>query len=233
MSIVEAREQAGARILRLDDGKANAVSPAWLAELGAELDRAEKSEAKAVVLLGREGFFSGGFDLEALASGRSAAEALVGGGAELLMRLYLYPKPVVAACSGHAIAMGAFLLLASDVRIGAEGAFRIGLNEVAIGMTMPIFGVSFARERLSKRYFERAAVQAQLFAPEEARDAGFLDRVVAPDALEAAALEEVARLADLVPRAFAATKRRAHQALVDEIRATLADDLSKLMARLG
>lgn len=233
MTVVVTREQEDAFVITLDDGKANVVSPALLDELGAALDRAEKSEKRVVVLTGREGMLSGGFDLKVLGSGGAAAQELVTAGAELLMRLYLLPKPVVTACPGHAIAMGAFLLLASDFRLGAQGTYRIGLSEVAIGMTLPVFGVVFARERLSKRYFEQAALQARMFSPDQARDAGFLDRLVEADALEGAALEEATRLAALHPRAFAATKGRAHAAAVGEIRETLAADMAQIGAALG
>jgi enoyl-CoA hydratase len=122
--------------------------------------------------------------------------------------------------------MGAVLLLAADLRIGASGDFKIGFNEVAIGMAAPVFLVEFARERLSKRHFQRATVQAEIYSPESAVDAGFLDRVVAPDDLFAAALEEAQRLAQLPRAPFARTRGTVRAAVLEKIEATLADDMA-------
>ncbi len=215
--------------LRLDDGKANALSPAVIEALGAALDRAEK-EAGAVVLLGRPGRFSAGFDLSVMGSGPEQVRSLVTAGAELLMRLYAFPLPVVAACTGHALAAGSLLLLASDFRVGARGDFKIGLNEVAIGMTLPIFAVELARARLSKRHFDRATAQAEIYAPEAAVDAGFLDRLAAPDAIEEAAASEASRLAALRQPAFRASKWLAHRRTLEAVRETLAENMADLGA---
>ena len=215
--------------VRLDDGKANALSPAVIEALGAALDRAEK-EAGAVVLLGRPGRFSAGFDLSVMGSGPEQVRSLVTAGAELLMRLYAFPLPVVAACTGHALAAGSLLLLASDFRVGARGDFKIGLNEVAIGMTLPIFAVELARARLSKRHFDRATAQAEIYAPEAAVDAGFLDRLAAPDAIEEAAASEASRLAALRQPAFRASKWLAHRRTLEAVRETLAENMADLGA---
>ena len=212
-------------VLHFDDGKANAVSPAALEALNAGLDRAEK-EAGAAVLLGRPGRFSAGFDLSVMRAGPEAARSLVGGGAELLARMAGSPLPIVAACTGHALAMGALLLLASDLRLGTRGDFKIGLNEVAIGMTLPRFGCELAEERLSRRHRLRSVVMAELYAPETAVDAGYLDRVVDADDLQDAALSEAARLAELPAAAYAGTKQRMRRAMVDRIREGLEADLA-------
>jgi enoyl-CoA hydratase len=214
-------------VIRLDDGKANGLSRGLIQALDAALDRAEK-EAGAVLLVGREGRFSGGFDLATMRTGPEAVRALVAAGAELFLRLYGFPLPVLVACTGHAIAAGALVLLAADARIGARGAFKIGLNEVAIGMTLPIFAVEFARQRLSKRHFVRATSQATLYAPEEAVDAGFLDRVAAPEAVFDTALCEAARLAQLPQPAFRITKASVNAAAIAFMRETLDADLKKL-----
>ena len=213
--------------LTLDDGKVNALSPATIAALHRALDRAER-EAAAVLLVGRPGRFSGGFDLSVMTGATDGLRALVTAGAELLLRLYLYPRSVVAACTGHAIAAGALLLLASDIRIGARGPFKIGLNEVVIQLTLPIFAMELARDRLATRWFTRAVTQAQIFDPEGACEAGYLDQVAAPDALLATARALAERLAALPNPAFAETKRRERGATVDRIRATLAHDIATL-----
>ena len=194
-------------VVTLDDGKANAFSPDMIATVNGLLDRAE-DEAKAVVLTGRAGLFSGGFDLRVIrGDDPQAARNMSLGGARLMMRLYGLPLPLVIAASGHAIALGAFCLLTADYRIGTAGDFRIGLNETAIGMSLPPFGLMLASERLSKRYLTRAAIAATMFSPEEAKDAGFLDEVVAADELKSAALAAARGFLDLDGSAYAAVKR--------------------------
>ncbi len=213
-------------ILRIDDGKANALDSLIIDSLHDGLRRAEK-EAAAVLLTGREGRFSAGFNLNVLrGGGPDVARGLVTAGAELAVHVARHPAPVVIACNGHAIAMGAVLLLAADLRIGAVGDFKIGFNEVAIGMATPIFLAEFARERLSKRHFQRATVQAEIYSPESGVDAGFLDRVVAPDDLFAGALEESQCLAQLPRAAFARTRGLVREGVLERIEATLADDMA-------
>ena len=193
-------------VITLDDGKANAFGPNMIGAVNAMLDRAA-SEAKVVLLTGRPGIFSGGFDLKVIRGGDAqAAHAMRLGGTRLMMRLYGLPQPLVIATPGHAIALGAFCLLTADYRVGVDGAFNIGLNETAIGMSLPPFGLMLARERLSKRYLARAAIGATLFGPSEAKDAGFLDEVVAAEDLLETALAAARRLAELDGAAYAAVK---------------------------
>jgi len=214
-------------VVRLDDGRANGISHAVVQALHDALDRAEK-EAKAVLVVGREGRFSGGFDLAVMRSGPDEVRALVLAGAKLFLRLYAHPQPIVVACTGHAVAAGAIVLLASDARIGAAGEFKIGLNEVGIGMSLPMFAFELARERLSKRHFTRATTQAELYRPDDAVDAGFLDRVVAPEELFDASLEEAVRLAKLPQPAFGSTKAAVHATVLETLRATLEKDIALL-----
>jgi enoyl-CoA hydratase len=209
--------------IRMDDGKANALSPALFAELGSAFDRA-KSDRAAVVLTGREGVFSAGFDLRVLRAGGAEATALVRTGFELAERILAFPTPVVIACTGHAIAMGVFLVLAGDYRIGARGAFRIGANEVAIGITMPRFGVEMLRQRLAPAHFQRAVALAEMYAPDDAVAAGFLDRVVPAADLARAAREVAERLAALPAEVHAASKLRAREASLCAIRAAIEAD---------
>jgi len=213
--------------LRFDDGKANAISRVAIDGLNAALDRAEE-EAGAVLLVGRPGRFSAGFDLSTMKAGPDAVRSLVSSGAELLLRLYEAPLPIVTACSGHAMAMGAVLLLGSDLRIGAAGDFKIGLNEVSIRMTLPRFAVEIARDRLSRRHFQRAVIQAEIYRPEGAVDAGYLDRIVPAERLAEEAMAEAERLAGLPRRAFSETKRRVRGASVERIRRSLAEDMASL-----
>jgi enoyl-CoA hydratase len=210
--------------LHFDDGKANALSQVAIDGLNAALDRAEK-EAGAVILAGRPGRFSAGFDLSSMKAGPDAVRSLVSAGAELLLRLYEAPLPIVAACSGHALAMGAVLLLGSDLRIGAAGDFKIGLNEVSIHMTLPVFAVEIARDRLSRRHFQRAVIQAEIYGPDGAVDAGYLDRVVPAERLAEEARAEAERLAGLPRRAFSETKQRVRGASVERICRSLVEEM--------
>jgi enoyl-CoA hydratase len=217
-------------VLRLEHGKANSISQAVAEELSRALQEAEKSsEVKAIVLFGRAGMFSGGFDLATMGKGAAAARDMVIAGGRLLMEIYNHPKPVVVGCAGHAIAMGAFMVLAADERIGAEGSFKLGMNETAIGMTLPDFAFELSRARLSKRYFDRVLVQSTICDPQGAVDAGILDRVVAPERLEDEALEAAARLGALNQPAFRNNKQIAHAKTVERVLSNLVENVSHLM----
>ena len=213
-------------IIRLDDGKANALGPDVIAGISKALDRAA-GQAKAVLLTGREGKFSAGFNLKVLQSGGPAAgRQLVTAGAKLALQIARHPTPVVVGCTGHALAMGAVLLCAADVRIGARGDFKLGFNEVAIGMITPIFLLELARERVSKRHIYRASVAAEIYSPDDAVDAGLLDQAVSVDELPAAALAEAKRLGELPRGAFVGTRALLRGKTLDYIEATLEDDMS-------
>ncbi len=228
MDFVTSEIQDGICVLRLDHGKPNSISKAVADELMSALDEAEKS-ADAIVLFGKPGMFSAGFDLAAMKEGPAAARAMLKAGAMLLMSIFNHPKPVVIGCGGHAIAMGAFITMAGDERIGAAGDFKIGMNETAIGMTLPTFGFELARARLSKRHFDRAVVHSTIYDPAGAVEVGILDRLVSPDRLEAECLEAASRLATLKQPAFRNNKRIAHAETVDLIVSTLDENLDSLM----
>ncbi len=214
-------------VITMDDGKANALSHEVIGSLHECLDDAA-SEAAAVLLTGRERRLSGGFDLREMTSSNEAARKLVTAGAELLLRIYTFPRPVVVACTGHALAAGALLLLVADQRIGSSGDFKIGLNEVAIQMTLPVFAMELARARLSRRHFTAATTQARVYNPQLAVEAGFLDATVEPHALFEVALDCTRRLATLPDPAFRNTKNRERQATVRLIRETLEADVATL-----
>jgi enoyl-CoA hydratase len=214
-------------VLRIDDGKANAVSAELMEELDAALERAE-TEARAVLLIGRPGRFSAGFDLTVMMASPESARDLVKTGAQFLMNLYLHPQPVVVACTGHALAAGALMLLAADVRIAAEGAFKIGLNEVAIGMRLPVFAIELARERLSRRHFVSATTLGRVYAPSDALDVGFVDRIVPAESCVDEALAAARKLAELPTGALAETKRLSRQPMVEFVIDTLDEDLASV-----
>ena len=194
-------------VVTMDDGKANVFGPDMIAALNTQLDRAAQ-EAKVVLLTGRPGLFSGGFDLRVIrGDDEHVARNMTRGGARLLMRLYGLPQPLVIASTGHAVALGALCLLTGDYRICAHGDFRIGLNETAIGLALPPFAVMLAEERLSRRHLARATLGATIFSPQGARDAGFLDEVVPPEKLRESARDVARQLVDLDGSAFATTKQ--------------------------
>lgn len=202
----------GIATIAVDDGKVNALSSATSTAIAAALDRAAADEA-VVVLTGRAATLSAGFDLRA-----DDWRTMLRDGALLAERLLAFPQPTVVACNGHAIAMGAFLLLCADVRVGAAGPHRIGLNEVAIGLTLPHFAIALARHRLPAPAFDRCTITGALLGPEEAAAAGFLDRVVEPEALHEQALAEARALRDVDRTAHAATKLRVRAAVLAELR---------------
>jgi enoyl-CoA hydratase len=211
--------------ISMDDGKANVMSIAMLNALHAAFDEAERDRV-VVVLSSRGKHFSGGFDLNVIAKGSAHDHrVMVRAGAELALRILSFPTPVVAACNGNAFPMGAFLILSSDHRIAAAGSYRIGMNEVAIGLTVPRFAIELARQRLTPAYFNRAVVTGEMFGPDEAAIAGFVDRVVPAADLERAAGEAALALSQIDMVAHAATKARARGAVIQTVRAAIDEDL--------
>ena len=228
MPVVTYRLEGPVAHIQMDDGKANALSDAMMTELGLALDRAGK-EAKAVVLAGRPERFCAGFDLKVMMSSPAAAKDMLTRGAALLMRLYGSPLPLVVACTGHALAGGALVLLTADVRFGAEGAFRIGLNEVAIGLPVPILAMELARDRLTTTELGRATLRAQIYDPAEAAGMGYLDAAVPAGELLARATEEATRLGGLSAHAFKATKERLRGKTIAHILGTLEADMASIL----
>ncbi|MGD9795433.1 MAG: crotonase/enoyl-CoA hydratase family protein [Acidimicrobiia bacterium] len=225
MSVTYALNGSVAEIT-IDDGKANAYTYELLEELGAALDRAE-TEAHAVLLIGRPGRFSAGFALPVMTESDESAQGLVAAGGRAVMRLFMFPMPVVAACTGHALAAGGIMLLACDRRIGADGAFKIGLNEVAIGMHLPIYAVELARYHMPPSLFD-AIVLGEVGDPQWALEHRFIDRVVAPDALLDVARSEAQTLSALRSDAVAKTKRAARQRIADHVAVTFDADIATI-----
>jgi enoyl-CoA hydratase len=192
-------------IITINNGKANAISHEVVAGLNAGLDKAEQ-EDKIVILTGTQGIFSGGFDLKVMTKSPKAALELVTKGSQLSHRMLSFPKPIILACNGHAIAKGAFLLLSVDYRIGVEGGFKIGLNEVMIGMTMHNAGIAIAKARLSEVYVNRSVNNAEIFSTKDAVKAGFLDMIVPEDHLMPTAINVAEMFTKLNKKAHAETK---------------------------
>ena len=211
--------------ITIDDGKVNVFSIPVLRAIHAAFDRAERDRA-VVVLTGRENYFSAGFDLKVFASDRQQSLEMLTLGATLAERVLSFPTPVVVACSGHAFPAGAFLLLAADCRIGVDGPFQIGLNEVRIGLTVPWFAIELARHRLHAAHFDRTVVNATMYSPHDAVLPGFLDRVVPATELRSTSLEAAQALTELDPTAHTATKLRARAGALTALRTAIEDELT-------
>jgi enoyl-CoA hydratase len=207
-------------MITMDDGKVNAMSPQMITEINAALDQAAADRA-VVVLSGREGVFSGGFDLKVLRAGGPESIAMVRAGFELAERVLSFPMPVAIACTGHAVAMGVFLLLSGDYRVGAAGSFKLAANEVAIGLTMPRAAVEILRQRLTPAHFNRAVTLAEPFSPDNAVEAGFLDKVVGASELQGVTRSTAVALSRLDMTAHAESKLRARQPALNAIRAAI------------
>ncbi len=206
----------GIATLTLSNGKVNAISPDVIAAFNAALDQAVTDRA-VVIITGQPGILSGGYDLKVMTAGPREAVALVTSGSTLARRLLSHPFPVIVACPGHAVAKGAFLLLSADYRIGVEGAFSIGLNEVQIGMTMHHAGIEIARDRLNKVALQRSVVNGEMFNPQGAVAAGFLDVVVSPEELQGAALAAARQLKKINMTAHKNTKLKVRKALLETL----------------
>lgn len=221
----------GVATVTMDDGKANALSPAMQQAVLGALDCADADEA-VLVLAGRDGRFSAGFDLQVIGGGGRESVDMVIGGFELAVRLLEREHPTVIACTGHAMAMGAFLLLAADDRVGAAGPYKLGANEVAIGMTMPYFAIEMMRLRLTPPGVQRSAVLAEVFDPIGAVTVGWLDHIVEPERVVPNAQERAAAYRQLHARAHRETKQRLRGEAIVRLRDAIESDRQGLLAAM-
>ena len=206
----------GIATLTLNNGKVNAISPDVIVASNAALDQAVQDRA-VVIITGQPGILSGGYDLKVMTSSPQNAVALVTAGSTLARRMLAHPYPIIVACPGHAIAKGAFILLSADYRIGVEGPFNIGLNEVQIGMTMHHAGIELARDRLRRSAFHRSVINGEIFNPEGAMDAGFLDKVVPAEQLMATAVAAAQQLKKINMTAHKNTKLKVRKAFLETL----------------
>jgi enoyl-CoA hydratase len=226
---VAVEEGENAVIITMDDGKANALSFAMFDGLNAALDTAAQA-GKCVVIAGRPGRFSAGFDLSVMAAGGEPMHRLLRTGAELSVRLLSFETPVILAVSGHALAMGALLCLSADYRVGIDGDFKLGLNEVAIGMTLPWFGIELAQSRLEETHLSRSVGLAHIYDPQGAAEAGYLDEVVKADALLPRVEELIQRFAALNMEAHRGTKLRLREGFLKRLKGALDRDFDDIAA---
>jgi enoyl-CoA hydratase len=211
-------------IIGINNGKANAISHEVIEGINASLDEAEKNN-KVVILTGIAGIFSAGFDLKVMAKSPESAKELVTKGSKLSLRMLSFPKPIIVACNGHAIAKGAFLLLSADYRIGVEGDFKIGLNEVMIGMTMHHAGIVIAKARLSEVYLNRSVNNGEIYNPKDAVNAGFLDVIVSESELISTAINVAMMFSKINQKAHAATKLRVRKIHLENLEKAIEIDL--------
>ena len=217
----------GIATLTISNGKVNAISPDVIAAFNAALDQAEADRA-IVIITGQPGILSGGYDLKVMTSGPQNAINLVAAGSTLARRMLSHPYPIIVACSGHAVAKGAFILLSADYRVGVEGPFSIGLNEVLIGMTMHHVGIELARDRLRKNFFNRSVINGEMFNPQQALEAGFLDAVVAPEELMNVAKAMATQMKKVNMTAHKNTKLKTRKAFLETLDAAIELDKQHL-----
>ncbi len=214
--------------ITLNNGKVNAISHQVISEINTALDQAE-NEKSVVILTGQAGIFSGGYDLKTMKTSSDSAISLVTEGSKLARRMLAFPTPLIAACTGHAVAKGAFLLLSCDYRIGCAGDFKIGLNEVAIGMTMHNAGIDIARNRIPSNYLTRSVINAELFAPQTAILAGFLDQVVDESQLMSTAQAVAKQMLTLNMSAYHGTKLKERQAILAALDTSIEIDAKTIL----
>lgn len=216
MECVAYQLEDGIATLTLSNGKVNAISPEVIAAFNQALDQAEADRA-VVLITSAPGILSGGYDLKIMTSSAENAINLVTQGSTLARRMLSHPYPIVVACSGHAVAKGAFILLSADHRIGCQGPFSIGLNEVQIGMTMHHVGIELARARLSHAAFNRSVINGEMFDPQGAVEAGFLDQIVPAAELMQVARERALALKKINMTAHRNTKLKVREALLKSL----------------
>ena len=220
-------------VIAVDDGKANALSFGVMAAINAALESLDAS-IRAVVLTGRPGMFTGGFDLAVIRSNDLAAiGTLVTDGGELVLRLYRSPRPVVLACTGHAMAAGALLLLGAHFRVGAAGDFKIGLIETAVGLVLPDWAVEMTGERLTPRQRQQAAVEARVYDPAGALEAGFFDAVVPPEDVLGTTIAEAKRLGAFHPAVYAGNSAKVRGPGIERLTAIIARDRADVASLAG
>ena len=224
MGAVTTTIKDGVALIAIDDGKANALGTAIWAELNAALDEAEAKDA-IVILTGREGVMSGGFDLKEMQSGPAESLALTSLGSKFARRIMAHPRPVIMAATGHTIAMGAFLALACDYSMILEGDYKVGLNETLIGMTMHNFGIEMGRYHLPKSYFNRCVINGEIFSPKGAMHAGFFDRVVPAEQWPMAIPMAGQMFGQVNATAFRQTKLRSRKEIFAILDQAIEDDL--------
>ena len=228
-TVVNYKGEDSYAIITIANGKANAISHEVIIGLNEALDKAQ-TEKKVIILTGQTGILSAGYDLKVMKEGPDAAKALVTAGSKLALKMLSFPLPIIAACNGHAVAKGAFILLSCDYRIGVEGDYKIGLNEVMIGMTMHNAGITIAKARLYPIYLERSVNNSEIYNPNDAVTAGFLDKIVPEEHLMTTAVKIANMFGQLHMKAHAETKLKVRKAYLKELKKAIKSDSNSEIA---
>lgn len=218
--MIERDDRGRVSVLRLARGKGNSMNLEFLAAIAAALDEAEaRATTGALVLTGMGSVFSAGVDLMELSRGGAAyVGRFIPALRAAFERLFLFPKPVVAAVNGHAIAGGCVTCLACDYRIMASGSGKIGLTELPVGVPFPPLVLEIVRAALAPHVYPRVVNLGQLFPAEEARELGMVDEVTDPEVLLERAAEIADRLAAVPFDSFRLTKLANRQLAMDAAR---------------
>ena len=209
--------------ITLDDGKANVFSSKMSQDINQCLDEVA-TEDGCLIITGKEGMFSAGLDLKTIQSGDTDKIIEMSTAAfKLLARIFSFPRPVIAACSGHGIALGTFLLCCCDYRIGVKGDFMIGANEMRTNMVIPDPILELIKFRVAQSHKYRAILGAEMYSIDKALEAGLLDEIVSPDDLVKTVNEKAKDLATMGHPSYTMTKelfiaeplKKINQAIVD------------------
>jgi enoyl-CoA hydratase len=230
MEITRSLSDEGTLTLTMDDGNKNALDTAAFHAIEAAFD--EAADATAIVLTGREDIFSAGLNVKYMASaGREGVHELLVAFGRCLMRVWLEPRPTVAACRGHAIAAGSMLAMACDHAVAAEGDFWWGLTETRIDFEMPHFGLALARHNLRNDRIDDLILPGAQVRAAEAVEVGYADELAPIDDVLARAQSRAAELGQLPENAYAGTKRRLRGMAADAVLNGLEDDITELLVR--
>ncbi len=210
-------------IIKLDDGKANAFSYDMLTQVNELLAKVPR-DSGALVITGRDGLFSGGFDLKTLAAGdMEKITKMVHLGYRLLLELYSFDRPIIAAVSGHSIALGLFVTCSADYRIAIDGKYICQANEVRNNMDIPTQIMEILKARVNKNYFYPAVFHSDAYSVQDSIEVGFIDEVVPQTEFMDRVMEKAKELATLPHPFYANTKKSAQ----DDVRQKISDAIEK------
>lgn len=217
-SVLETERRGAADVLWLDRPPVNAADLDSLDALAAEIDRLVESSDRPLVLTGRGPAFSAGADLYRVLGGDHAyAAAFVAALVRAFTTLFRFPRPLVGAVNGHAIAGGAILACCCDYAVVAEGPVKVGVTELAVGVPYPLAALEVVRHAVAPERFEEVVFLARTYPPEEARAVGFVDEVAAPEAVLDRALEVAERLGRVPPATYELIKAAVRRPALERI----------------
>ena len=217
-NVLDVTHQADIAVLGMRHGKVNALDIELCEHITRRLEELGTSSVQAVVLTGQAGIFSAGVDLlRALEGDAGYLRDFLPVLRKLFDVVFFYPKPVVAAINGHAIAGGCVLACAADQRLMARGSGRIGVTELLVGLPFPAIALEIMRFTVVPAYFREVIFGGGRHPAEAAATRGLIDAVVEPETLLASAVDAAQALASLAPAAFALTKSQARQPVLDQL----------------